>query len=62
MLHIRDTMAIEGPDGETLAMVKKALIAPLRERWSVEMPGRPEIEFRATWSNTSTRCTPTAAR
>jgi len=38
LAHIRDTMDIEGADG-TVATVKKALITPLRERYSVDLPG-----------------------
>ena len=33
VLHIRDSMAIEDADGEKLALVHKALISPLRDRW-----------------------------
>src|ERR1700752_4058047 len=36
MLHIRDTMEIER-DGETVATVKKALITPLRDRFSIDL-------------------------
>jgi uncharacterized protein YxjI len=36
LAHIRDTMDIEGSGG-TVARVKKALITPLRERYSVEL-------------------------
>ena len=36
MLHIKDSMEIEGPDGNRIAMVKKALITPLRERWIIK--------------------------
>ena len=32
MLHLRDSMEIERPDGHRMAMVKKAMIAPLRGR------------------------------
>jgi uncharacterized protein YxjI len=37
MLHIKDSMEIEGPDGNRMAMVKKAMITPLRERWIVKV-------------------------
>lgn len=37
-LHLRDSMEIEGPDGARLAMVHKALVSPLRERWKVDRP------------------------
>jgi uncharacterized protein YxjI len=36
VLHIRDSMAIEDADGERLALVHKALVSPLRERWKVD--------------------------
>jgi uncharacterized protein YxjI len=38
VLHIRDSMAIEDAEGEQLALVHKALISPLRERWKVDRP------------------------
>ncbi|MBV8735598.1 MAG: LURP-one-related family protein [Solirubrobacterales bacterium] len=41
-LHIRDTMKIER-DGETVATVKKALVAPLRERFKVELEDDGEL-------------------
>jgi uncharacterized protein YxjI len=44
LLHIRDTMEIESPNGETLATVKKALITPLRERWTVHVSSGPDLE------------------
>jgi len=42
-LHIRDTMEIER-DGHTVATVKKALITPLRERFSIEVAGGEDME------------------
>jgi uncharacterized protein YxjI len=36
MLHVRDTMKIER-DGETVATVKKALITPLRDRFTIDV-------------------------
>jgi uncharacterized protein YxjI len=42
VLHIRDSMAIEDANGERLALVHKALISPLRERWKVDLPGDRE--------------------
>jgi uncharacterized protein YxjI len=44
-LHIRDTMDIER-GGETVARVKKALITPLRERFSVEVEGGEDMEAK----------------
>jgi uncharacterized protein YxjI len=39
-------MDIEGPNGETLATVKKALITPLRERWTVKVGAGPDLEIQ----------------
>jgi uncharacterized protein YxjI len=44
-LHIRDTMEIER-EGHTVATVKKALITPLRERFSVEVEGDKDMEAK----------------
>jgi uncharacterized protein YxjI len=45
LLRARDTMAIER-DGDTVATVKKALITPLRDRFTVELEdgGRLDVE------------------
>ena len=45
MLHIRDTMEIER-DGDTLATVKKALITPLRERFTIEVEDGGELHAK----------------
>jgi uncharacterized protein YxjI len=44
-LHIRDTMDIER-EGHTVATVKKALITPLRERFSIEVDGGEDMEAK----------------
>jgi uncharacterized protein YxjI len=44
-LHIRDTMDIER-GGQTVARVKKALITPLRDRFSVEVEGGEDMEAK----------------
>jgi uncharacterized protein YxjI len=44
-LHIRDTMDIER-GGETVATVKKALITPLRDRFSVEVEDGEDMEAK----------------
>ena len=46
MLRIKDSMEIEGPHGENIAMVKKALITPVRERWVVKIKGGPDLEVQ----------------
>ena len=37
VVRVRDTMEIENAAGQTVATVKKAMITPLRERWSVDV-------------------------
>jgi uncharacterized protein YxjI len=44
--RVRDSMEIEGPGGERLAMVKQALITPLRERWAVNVADGPDLEVQ----------------
>jgi len=46
MVRVKDTMDIEGPDGRTVATVKKALITPLRDRWTVKIKGGPDLEVQ----------------
>jgi uncharacterized protein YxjI len=43
-LRVRDTMDIEDPDGHTVATVKKAMISPLRDRWSVDVSDGPDLD------------------
>ena len=44
-LSVRDKMAIER-DGQTVATVRKALISPLRERFSIEVEGGEDMEAK----------------
>ena len=44
-LSIRDKMQIER-DGKTVATIKKALITPLRDRYSIEVEGGPDMEAK----------------
>jgi uncharacterized protein YxjI len=46
LLAIRDTMAIEDANGDQIATVKKALIAPLRDRWSVNVKNGPDLDVQ----------------
>jgi uncharacterized protein YxjI len=45
-MHIRDTMEIEDPDGARIALVHKAMITPLRERWKVDVEHGPDLEVK----------------
>jgi uncharacterized protein YxjI len=49
MLHVRDSMEIEGPDGKRIAMVHKALITPLRERWVINVEGGPDLHAQGNF-------------
>ena len=44
-LHIKDTMKIER-DGDTVATIKKALITPLRDRFSIELESGGELNAK----------------
>jgi uncharacterized protein YxjI len=46
MLRAKDSMEIEDADGRRAAMVKKALITPVRERWSVNVADGPDLEVQ----------------
>jgi uncharacterized protein YxjI len=43
-LHVRDTMEIEDAGGHTVATVKKALVSPLRDRFSVSVEDGDDID------------------
>ena len=44
-LSVRDKMQIEH-DGRTVATIKKALISPLRDRYSIEVEGGEDMEAK----------------
>src|ERR1700751_5847966 len=44
-LRIRDTMEVER-DGEKVASVKKALVTPLRQRFSIDVEGGGELSAK----------------
>jgi uncharacterized protein YxjI len=46
MLRVKDTMAIEDGQGNKIAEVKKALISPVRDRWTVKIRNGPELEVK----------------
>jgi uncharacterized protein YxjI len=39
-------MEIEGPDGQRVAMVKKAIITPVRDRWTVKIKNGPDLDVQ----------------
>ena len=46
--RVKDTMKVEGPNGETMAVVKKALITPLRDRWVVKVGDGPDLDIQGS--------------
>jgi uncharacterized protein YxjI len=46
LLPIRDTMVIEHADGDQMAVVKKGLIAPLGDHWTVKVRGGPDLDVQ----------------
>jgi uncharacterized protein YxjI len=44
--RIKDSMEIEAADGGRLAMVKKALISPVRDRWVVKVGNGPDLDVQ----------------
>ena len=51
MLRVRDTMEIEGPTGQRMAMVRKALINPIRNRWTIKIADGPDLAIRGNILN-----------
>lgn len=46
MMRIKDSMEIEDTNGDRVAMVKKALISPLRDRWVVKIADGPDLDVK----------------
>ena len=46
MLRVKDTMAIEDAQGKEIGRVKKALISPLRDRWTVKIKDGPDLDVQ----------------
>jgi uncharacterized protein YxjI len=45
-LRVKDSMAIEGPSGDRVAMVKKAMVTPLRARFDVKVENGPDLRVQ----------------
>jgi uncharacterized protein YxjI len=45
-LRVKDSMEVEGPGGERVAMIKKALISPVRDRFTVKIKDGPDLEVK----------------
>jgi uncharacterized protein YxjI len=46
MLRIKDSMEIEDAHGKRIALVKKALISPIRDRWTVKIKDGPDLDVK----------------
>jgi uncharacterized protein YxjI len=46
LLRVKETMEVTGPDGKRLALVRKALITPLRDRWTVKIGDGPDLQVQ----------------
>src|SRR5512136_3270323 len=46
MLRVKDSMEVEDAGGQQVAMVKKALITPIRERWTVKVKNGPDLDVQ----------------
>jgi uncharacterized protein YxjI len=42
-LRVKDSMEIEGPGGDRVAMVKQAMFTPLRARFDVKVEDGPDL-------------------
>jgi uncharacterized protein YxjI len=46
MLRVKESMEVEDAAGNQVALVKKALITPLRERFTVKVKNGPDLEVK----------------
>ena len=44
LARVRDSMTIETSDGRAAAKVHNALLTPLRDRWTIDIPGGVEMK------------------
>jgi uncharacterized protein YxjI len=51
VIAIKDTMAVSKPNGRDVAVVKHALISPLRDKMSANMADGPDIDIRGNILN-----------
>lgn len=46
--RVKDSMKVEGPDGKQIAMVKKAIISPVRDRWVMKIGDGPDLDIQGS--------------
>ena len=45
-LRVKDSMEVEDDNGKRVAMVKKAIISPIRDRFTVKIKNGPDLEVK----------------
>jgi len=45
-MRVKDSMEVEDAHGNRVAMVKKALISPVRDRFTVKIKNGPDLEVK----------------
>jgi len=45
-LRVKDSMEVEDAQGNRVAIVKKAIISPIRDRFSVSIKGGPDLDVK----------------
>jgi uncharacterized protein YxjI len=51
LLTIRDSMTVKGDNGESLATIRKVLISPIRDRWTVKIGDGPDLAIKGNILN-----------
>ncbi len=46
MVRVKDSMEVEDAQGKRVAMIKKAIISPVRDRFSVSIKGGPDLDVQ----------------
>ena len=46
MMRVKDSMEVEDASGKRVAMVKKAIISPIRDRFTVKIKDGPDLEVQ----------------
>ena len=46
LLAFKDTMAIEDAEGDQMAVIKKGIIAPLGDHWTVKVRNGPDLDVQ----------------
>ena len=44
VLRVRESMSVQRPDGSVAARVHNALLTPLRDRWTIDVPGGDDLQ------------------